>query len=678
MSPSPSDPVPDTTAPPAETAGEEDALLAWDGPAKLPAAEPVDGDGAVASEAPAAPPCPSCQAPRTGSEEYCGDCGWVFASAPVPTNPAGDLPPPSATRITERYELGERLGKRGRVERYRGRGFITTADEPVPIVLLRAPAPALAEAVPLAETESENAVGDQDVAFDEAVTASLSGDEALYPEAIWPSLAWEHARLEKATHPSLPRVLDRFTADGFEYLVEEVPQGRSLWDAWDDPEATNDQRFGWLQQLAEALQDLHQAGAILEALRPEIVIVTPTGQARLTDLSDLLPLPVPADAPIRATFYTAPELVLSPQQADARADLYTFGALLYALNMGRELSEPDFERPGFPKAFIPLFPDAHPLLARLVSKTFCRDLGQRFPTDEAGRTDPTGFRELIQTLETCRRVLDRVRLEIAAWSTIGMVRTGNEDAFALLHRIEGREDDVGESALILLADGMGGYDAGEIAAALAIQGLRRTLLEQRPFAAVAGNSAFWPEGPREEPTLDVARCKQFLAAALQEANKLVHDAAKSGIGRRGMGCTAEVVFVHGRHVIVGHVGDSRTYHLQRGRLVQLTRDDTLVNRLVELGHLTEEEATRHPRRSELQQAVGGYTTVEPSTYSSTLQPGDWVVVCSDGLSNHIYGEQLTDMLQTATSAEMAARRLVNLVNLEGALDNATVVVVRVT
>src|SRR5207245_2914209 len=117
-------------------------------------------------------------------------------------------------------------------------------------------------------------------------------------------------------------------------------------------------------------------------------------------------------------------------------------------------------------------------------------------------------------------------------------------------------------------------------------------------------------------------------------------------------------------------------HLHEGRLVQLTRDQTWVHRMVELGAMTEQEAEQHPRRSELQQAIGGRADVEPALYDSPLKPGDWVVVCSDGLSNHISPDVLKDMLQSALSAEWAARRLVNFVNLAGATDNATVVVIR--
>jgi serine/threonine protein phosphatase PrpC len=669
--------VPEEAPPLAAPVAEEVAAPSGNGATEPAVVEPV------APTAPAAlPPCPVCGAPRNDTASYCDSCGYVFpAAAAAPAAAASKAAPAAAPRLLgDRYELGTLLGERGGVSRFLG---VDRGDgAPQQVTILRMERPAAIEAVATAVTDlGEGALTDEDImpGFDEP---SAVADTGVISRPSWPSIGWERDLLDIAqNHPGLPTILDTFVDGNYEYLIEEYPEGQLLWDAWDDPDAGPRQRFTWLRQVAEALHALHQGGAILEGLRPDIVVVTPSGQAKIRDLADLLPLPVPATAPLRASLYTAPELLANPETADARSDLYSFGAMLYALHLGRELVEKDFEKPGQPKPFIPHNPDCHPAMGRLMSKTLTKDLSWRFPTDEAGKEDPTGFKELINVLEATGRAMDVARLEISAWTTTGMVRTGNEDAFALLHSVESRIDDTAEYALLLLADGMGGYEAGEVAAQLAIQALRRNLVQQKPFRALAGAASFKIEGQKDPPeTVEPAEpeaIKKLIAAALADANQQVFTASRSGVGRRGMGCTAEVVYVDGRNVVVGHVGDSRTYLIHQGRLIQMTRDQTLVNRLVELGQLTPEEAETHPRRNELQQAIGGQPRVEPGLYTGKLQSGDWVVVCSDGVTNHVKPDELSQMLLVeANSADQAARRLVNYVNINGATDNATIVVIR--
>ncbi len=693
-------PAPQAEAAPAESPIEDiPAPLAESPPPPAPAAAGAEVKAPPVVEAkPAAPPapfaCPVCGSLRKGESLSCDDCGYYYSRADLARASAGPAQaPPPAVLLQDRYELGELIGERGGVRRYRGIDRGSGGSEAVPVLILEQEAAAVsAEAVPepalaLEAPDGDDGDGDEILpGFDTVIPTAAPATEVLPSRPAWPSIAWERTLLSTLELPGLPAVLAWFTVGDKEYLVEEVPVGRTLWDAWDDPESTSDLRYGWLAEVAETLHRLHQCNALVEGLRPDLVVIGPDGHARLADLGDLLPLPVPPDAALRGTLYTAPELMAG--KADARADLYSFGALLYALHVGRDLSEVDFDKPGNPKPFIPRFPDIHPAFGRLITKTFRRDVLSRFPTDEAGKVDPTGFVELIGTLSSLRRTQDNVRLEIASWTTTGIVRTGNEDAYALLHACETRQEDLSESALVLLCDGMGGYEAGEVAAALTIQILRKNLTQQPMFAHLAGGSAFPADalsaGPHPNghagPPLDVEQAKQLLKAALRDANRQVYTASRApGSKRRGMGCTAEAVYVDARNVVVGHVGDSRTYHLHEGRMIQLTRDQTLVNRLVELGTLTPEEAETHPRRNELQQAIGGQPDVEPGLYHGVLKPGDWVVVCSDGVTNHVSANDLKQMLQSeATSAEMAARRLVNLCNIEGATDNATVVVIRAT
>jgi protein phosphatase len=470
-------------------------------------------------------------------------------------------------------------------------------------------------------------------------------------EPVGPTPDWLRQALVSARHLSLPQPLDEFTTDDGPHLVLERPTGRPLRDAWADPGRTDGERFTWLIQLAEALAGLHAAGAVLTGLRPAQVLISPVGQAILADLSGLVPLPPAPTGVIDAGFDAAPELRAGA--FDARADLFHCGGLLAALLLGRDLAAEDFSPEGEPVPLAERDPDCHPLLGRLLGRTFRACPDDRFPSAEHAAEGPTGFGELLATLAACREELGRVRLEVGAWTTTGMARAGNEDGFAVVHRTAARHDGAEEWALVLLADGLGGEAAGEVASALALEVMGRHLL--------ADGEGDWP-----------AR----LAAAIGAANRAVLRAARDG-DRPGMGCTAEAVVFDGPRMHVGHVGDSRTYLARAGQAVQLTRDQTPIGRLVELGILTQEQARVHRYRGVLEQALGGGETVEPELCTVALSPGDWVVVCSDGLPDRLDDGDIAAVLSGCGSAEQAARRLINRANLLGAADNVTAVVIRV-
>src|SRR5262249_10753659 len=257
-----------------------------------------------------------------------------------------------------------------------------------------------------------------------------------------------------------------------------------------------------------------------EGLRPECIAVSSDGHAGIADLSDLLPLPLPANPPIKATPYTAPELVLASDEVDARADLYSFGAMIYALYLGRELTEIDFERQGVPKPFVLQFPDAHPVVGRILMKTFVREPAARFPSDEAQREDASGFKELIQALRIAADSLEVVRLDIAGWTNTGRARTNNEDAFAILHATGGRLHAFGDQVLLVLAGGMGGEAAGEIASGMAVSGLGKLML-QEPMCAGLATGQYQTEVP-----FDAAAAEEAVTKAIREINREIHDTAR--------------------------------------------------------------------------------------------------------------------------------------------------------
>ncbi len=256
-------------------------------------------------------------------------------------------------------------------------------------------------------------------------------------------------------------------------------------------------------------------------------------------------------------------------------------------------------------------------------------------------------------------------LEVGSATSTGRVRNRNEDSYLTQHLTLSNLDQRRELALLVVADGMGGYDAGDQASALVIRSVAAA------FAPVLSGLV----AAKEPPAL--ATLAEAAGNALKGANRLVYDQAQTVPGCKGMGATAAVVVVLGLDVVIGHVGDCRVYQVKDGRLVQLTKDQTLVARMVEMGKLTEREALTHPQRNEVTQAVGKHSDIQPAVYQSKLTAGDWLVIACDGLHAHVDGPALHGVLcDPALSAGRAAAQLVDLANQGGGSDNCTVVAVR--
>ncbi len=227
----------------------------------------------------------------------------------------------------------------------------------------------------------------------------------------------------------------------------------------------------------------------------------------------------------------------------------------------------------------------------------------------------------------------------AGLTDVGLSRSHNEDAF------------VTRPPLFAIADGLGGHRAGEVASALAIE----TLLDEAPSSTDAS----------------------VLAHAVVAANREIMSAIREGRGRPGMGTTLTAAIVRGTRVVVAQVGDSRAYLLRDDRLVRVTRDHSLVAEMVRRGTITEEEARFHPDRSVITRALGSQPDVEADTYEIATEPGDRLLLCSDGLHSMITDQEIEAILASAQDAEAAVRALVDAANDAGGLDNVTAVVVEI-
>jgi len=226
-------------------------------------------------------------------------------------------------------------------------------------------------------------------------------------------------------------------------------------------------------------------------------------------------------------------------------------------------------------------------------------------------------------------------------SDLGRQRRGNEDNFYV------------RSPLFVVADGMGGAQAGEVASALAVQQFERGL----------------PDG--EDPGA-------ALAALIQAANVRIHEQARSDSEHAGMGTTTTAAYLSGEVVVIAHVGDSRCYLLRDDDLIRLTRDHSLVGELVARGKLTEEQAESHPQRSVITRALGPEPHVEVDVEAFPARAGDVFLLCSDGLTSMVHEPQLKPLLAAHDRPlERIGRDLIAAANAAGGRDNITVILFRI-
>ncbi len=261
-----------------------------------------------------------------------------------------------------------------------------------------------------------------------------------------------------------------------------------------------------------------------------------------------------------------------------------------------------------------------------------------------------------------------VYLTVRARTDLGRTRDHNEDAF-LVADLSARTTDlthggphrVGERGTVfLVADGMGGAAAGELASSMAADLIFRHLIESSSAA---------PDASGEQFAL-------HLRAAVEQANEHIHRYSKEHPDVRGMGTTATVAGVLGDTLYLAQVGDSRGYLVRAGVATQITKDQSLMQRLVDAGELTEEEAEQSERRNIILQALGPDAKIRVDLTWQELRRGDTLVICSDGLSGQIKREEIAVLLHQQGDLDAVCDQLIAIANERGGPDNITVVLVR--
>ncbi len=265
-------------------------------------------------------------------------------------------------------------------------------------------------------------------------------------------------------------------------------------------------------------------------------------------------------------------------------------------------------------------------------------------------------------------------LTFCAETHIGQVRQGNEDNFLILDLTSGTswsgiaEEATGlqtlplsaEAVVFAVSDGMGGALAGEVASRMAVEIVRDLMPRLR--------------GREEYRQLTL---QEQLRVAIEQANAAIHIESIVNAECRGMGATFTAVALAGDHACFAQVGDSRAHLIRQGQITRITKDQSVVQQLIDLGQITEEQAATHPRRNYILQALGATHEIDVVVSYLPLRAGDRLLLCSDGLSGKLSNEEMAQIVAEAADFQVACTQLIALANERGGEDNITVVVVQV-
>src|SRR6202050_1134388 len=251
------------------------------------------------------------------------------------------------------------------------------------------------------------------------------------------------------------------------------------------------------------------------------------------------------------------------------------------------------------------------------------------------------------------------QIRFFAATDVGKVRDHNEDNFLVDKKL----------SLFMVADGMGGHAAGEVASAIAVRTVHEELKREQDLIAdyLAGSSGAAKVTPKDIVAL--------LEHAVQRACSKIHEEAQGDTAKRGMGTTLSVLLVLGPKGFIAHVGDSRIYLMRGGRVQQVTEDHTVINELIKRGKLSKEQIEKVAQKNAITRAVGVYERVDVDTLAIEVLPGDTFVLCSDGLTGYLNSpEELREHL--GKDGDDAVKSLIELANERGGKDNITAIIVK--
>ena len=428
--------------------------------------------------------------------------------------------------------------------------------------------------------------------------------------------------VNQAARDMLPPLWDR-VVDGDQTLTLVSESGRTALEPPLDQLSALQVGRG----LAQLQTMLHAEGLALGALKPADVELTPDGAPRLRDTPGLRRF--------------------APEEADAAsaADLTALAALLEALtNTERKTKRLDENQ-----------------ATVLLVETGLPDILRELRTGAI--VDAPALATRLDALILEKTQPAPMWLRVGSTTHTGMVREVDEDSMLTLD-LRMVQDSLGRSwGLYIVADGMGGHEAGEIASGLAIRGAAEVVL-----------SAYLAPTVESDAQYDESRLREIVQRAILQANDYVLREAQA----RGndMGTTITMALVVGDRAIIGNVGDSRTYIYHDDKLRRVSKDHSLVMRLVDIGQITEEEIYTHPQRNAVLRSLGDKADVEVDVFGERLGPGDALLLCSDGQWEMTRDDMMAKIITQHGDPQAATEALIEAANQAGGEDNITSVLVR--
>jgi len=585
--------------------------------------------------------CPHCSFEAPEKEQFCPNCGASFLVTESPQKTAALSALPSGTILNSKYHIEAILtGNLVNVYRASAQGEQNSFVIEEASIVRKKKLNIITRAI---ETLGHIKPWRPDAKKTEEKVAEAIADHFL-------PLREKFELLSSLNSSDFQRAHEYFVIGNTEYLVLENQTGKNMLDIVSEDLLSEDAAIDIAIQLCQCADRIHRAGYVHLNIEPGNICLL-DGHVRLFNFERAIKLGGRRHEHLTAEGYSAPELLSDNAVIDARADIYSIGAVLHWM----------ISRQNIPLAGASILrvlrSVSAPALARIIMSCLAHDPDQRFKT--AGE-----LREKLATYQLMQK--RNFHFDTACLTDLGMIRQNNEDACLVLEISRSTDSGKNSYGLYLVADGMGGEQAGEVASSKAVEVISSAVLE----------NLITPPDKLQSPF-------ELVRNSIEKANSEIYNMARKSPQLSTMGTTLTLGFRVNNELYLGHVGDSRAYLIRDGIIKQLTHDHSVVAGLLKAGLITPEEARQHPDRGKIFRCLGSSPNVAIDTYREVgdeekldLQHGDSLVFCTDGLTAHVSDEEILAEVEKSNGACEACQRLIWLANERGGTDNISVIVAK--